>query len=162
MNLNKNNIDRKQRNLSSKLPKVRKKFSVILFKYTLVAILALLVIGAGAAFGMVRSILDNAPDIDPSDVQPEGFSTTIYNQDGEKLLSLADYDSNRIYVTIDKIPKNLQNAFIAIEDERFYEHDGIDPRGIARAFFVGVKNILSGNSGFSEGASTLTQQLIKK
>ena len=161
MNLNKNNIDRKQRTLSSKLPKVRKKFSVILFKYTLVAILALLVIGAGAAFGMVRSILDNAPDIDPSDVQPEGFSTTIYNQDGEKLLSLADYDSNRIYVTIDKIPKNLQNAFIAIEDERFYEHDGIDPRGIARAFFVGVKNILSGNSGFSEGASTLTQQLIK-
>ena len=161
MNLNKNNLDRKQRALESKLPKVRKKLSVILFKYILVAFLALLVLGAGVAFGMVRSIIDNAPDIDPADVEPKGFSTTIYDQNGEKLLSLADYDSNRIYVTIDKIPKSLQNAFVAIEDERFYEHDGVDPRGIVRAFFVGVKNIISGDSGFSEGASTLTQQLIK-
>ena len=77
MNLNKNNLDRKQRALESKLPKVRKKLSVILFKYILVAFLALLVLGAGVAFGMVRSIIDNAPDIDPADVEPKGFSTTI-------------------------------------------------------------------------------------
>ena len=69
MNLNKNNLDRKQRALESKLPKVRKKLSVILFKYILVAFLALLVLGAGVAFGMVRSIIDNAPDIDPADVE---------------------------------------------------------------------------------------------
>ena len=161
MNYNKNNIKNRQRVLTSRLPKVRKKILVIFFKYFLVALIALFIIGAGTAFGMLKSIIDNAPDIDPSDVQPEGFSTTIYNQDGEKLLSLADYDSNRIYVTIDKIPKNLQNAFIAIEDERFYDHNGIDPRGIIRAFFVGAKNLFSGDGGFSEGASTLTQQLIK-
>ena len=161
MNYNKQNIQKRQNDLTAKFPKVRKKISVIFFKYLLVGFIAFLVIGAGTALGIFRSVLDNAPDIDPSDVEPEGFSTTIYNQNGEKLISLADYDSNRIYVTIDKIPKNLQNAFIAIEDERFYEHNGVDPRGIVRAFFVGAQNILSGSGGFSEGASTLTQQLIK-
>ena len=60
-------------------------------------------------------------------------------------------------VTLDKIPKDLQNAVVAIEDERFYEHNGIDIRGILRA---GVKGILSGGN-FSEGASTITQQLLK-
>ena len=50
----------------------------------------------------------------------------------------------------------MVNAFVAIEDERFWEHNGIDAKGILRAFFVGIKN-----RNFSEGASTITQQLIK-
>ena len=52
--------------------------------------------------------------------------------------------------------KDLQNAFIALEDSRFWTHDGIDPQGIVRAFVVGIKNF-----NFSEGASTITQQVIK-
>ena len=64
--------------------------------------------------------------------------------------------SNRVYKTIDEIPKYLGDAFVAIEDERFYKHNGIDLQGILRAGIVGIT---SGN--FSEGASTLTQQLIK-
>lgn len=161
MNYNKSNIKKRKKAFSSKIPRMRKKIFVIFFKYSLVALIALCIIGIGLGLGMVNSIIDHAPDIDPSDVEPEGFSTTIYDQNGKKLLSLADYDSNRIYVTIDKIPKSLQNAFIAIEDERFYEHNGIDPRGIVRAFFVGANNLFSGDGGFSEGASTITQQLIK-
>ena len=114
MNYKKENIKKRQTNLTAKFPKVRKKISVIFFKSLLVGFLAFIVIGTGIAFGVFHSILDHAPDIDPSDVEPEGFSTTIYNQNGEKILSLADYDSNRIYVTIDKIPKNLQNASMNI------------------------------------------------
>ena len=64
--------------------------------------------------------------------------------------------SNRVYKTIDEIPKDLQHAFVAIEDERFYDHNGIDLQGIARAAVVGLTS-----GDFSEGASTLTQQLIK-
>ena len=64
--------------------------------------------------------------------------------------------ANRTYKTIDEIPQAMSDAFVAIEDERFYKHTGIDPQGIARAAIVGLT---SGN--FSEGASTLTQQLIK-
>ena len=64
--------------------------------------------------------------------------------------------SNRDLVTLDEIPKALQQAVIAIEDERFYSHHGIDIHGILRAFFKGITN-----GSFSEGASTITQQLIK-
>ncbi|MBR0307008.1 MAG: transglycosylase domain-containing protein, partial [Lachnospiraceae bacterium] len=61
---------------------------------------------------------------------------------------------------IDDVPLNMQEAFIAIEDSRFYDHHGIDPKGIMRAAFVGIKGVLSGG-GFTEGASTITQQLLK-
>ena len=64
---------------------------------------------------------------------------------------------NRTLVTLDKIPANLQNAFIAVEDNRFYEHNGIDPRGIFRAIY---SNLTSGE--VAEGGSTITQQLAKK
>ena len=64
--------------------------------------------------------------------------------------------SNRVYVTIDEIPLDLQHAFVAIEDARFYEHNGIDITGIVRA---GITGITSGR--FSQGASTITQQLLK-
>lgn len=66
-------------------------------------------------------------------------------------------DSNRVPVTMDQIPTDLANAFVAIEDERFYQHNGIDIMGILRAGVTAVK------TGFKrqEGASTITQQLIK-
>ncbi|QOV19615.1 transglycosylase domain-containing protein [Blautia liquoris] len=66
-------------------------------------------------------------------------------------------DGNRISVSIDEIPESMQHAIVAIEDSRFYEHNGIDPQGIARAVFVAVKN----RGKNMEGASTITQQLLK-
>ena len=75
---------------------------------------------------------------------------------GQNLGQFREAGSNRVYKTIDTIPKYLANAFVAIEDERFYEHNGIDLQGILRAGLVGITS-----GDFSEGASTLTQQLIK-
>lgn len=89
-------------------------------------------------------------------VAPTQAATYIYDTDGNPIQKLTASDSNRTPVTIDKIPIDLQHAVVAVEDERFYEHNGIDVRGIIRAFVVGVS---SGN--FSEGASTITQQLLK-
>lgn len=160
MNYNHEKLKQKKKKLTSKFRIFPKKISVIFCKYFLLLFLGFIVIGIGSTLGMLYSLIDNAPKITLDDVEPEGFLSTIYNQEGEVLLTLADYDSNRIYAPIEQIPKHLQNAFIAIEDERFYSHNGVDPRGIARAFFVGIKNIISGGN-FSEGASTLTQQLIK-
>lgn len=65
--------------------------------------------------------------------------------------------ANRMSVSISKIPLNMQHAIVAIEDERFYEHNGIDIQGILRAFVNGVSH----GFHFNEGASTLTQQLLK-
>ena len=107
---------------------------------------------------MSKKIINDSPDISPDDVRPSGYTTFVYADDGTtELERFVASGSNRIYKSIDEIPTDLQHAFVAIEDERFYDHKGIDPQGILRAFVVGVAH--GGN--FSEGASTLTQQLIK-
>ena len=72
------------------------------------------------------------------------------------MTKLVATNSNRIYQTIDKIPLDMQHAFVAMEDERFYEHNGIDIKGIARSAYI----VLS-TRDMSQGASTITQQLIK-
>ena len=106
--------------------------------------------------GAFRGIIDNAPDANDIDISPLGYATFLYDGDGNQLRKLTAPSSNRLPVSIDQIPLDLQHAVVAIEDERFYEHNGIDVRGILRAF---VKNITSGD--LSEGASTITQQLLK-
>lgn len=82
-------------------------------------------------------------------------STVIFD-DNNNIITTIHGEENRTIVSLNEIPKNLQNAFIAIEDNRFYDHFGIDIIGIGRAI---VKNIASG--GVSEGGSTITQQLAK-
>ena len=101
-------------------------------------------------------MIDNAPDVNDIDIMPLGYATFLYDDAGNQIRKLAAPDSNRLPVTLDQIPEDLQHAVVAIEDERFYEHNGIDVKGILRA---GVKAITTGD--FSEGASTITQQLLK-
>ncbi len=90
------------------------------------------------------------------DITPLGYATFLYDDAGNRSVSL-----QRLHPTVfrslwTRYPLSLQHAVVAIEDERFYEHNGIDVQGIARA---GMKAITTGN--FSEGASTITQQLLK-
>ena len=101
-------------------------------------------------------VIDNAPDVNDIDIMPLGYATFLYDDQGNQIRKLAAPNSNRLPVTLDQIPEDLQHAVVAIEDERFYEHNGIDVKGILRA---GVKAITTGD--FSEGASTITQQLLK-
>ena len=101
-------------------------------------------------------MIDNAPDVNDIDIMPLGYATFLYDDAGNQIRKLAAPDSNRLPVTLDQIPVDLQHAVVAIEDERFYEHNGIDVKGILRA---GMKAITTGD--FSEGASTITQQLLK-
>ncbi|WFA06340.1 transglycosylase domain-containing protein [Bacillus sp. HSf4] len=81
-------------------------------------------------------------------------SSKIVDQNGEEVASL--YTENRRPVSIDEVPDNVQHAFIAVEDQRFYEHHGIDFKSVTRAVY---KDILAG--GKVEGGSTITQQLAK-
>jgi penicillin-binding protein 2A len=91
-------------------------------------------------------------------VDEEGFifseATVILNADKEEVATL--YSQNRTFVSIDQIPEHVQNAFIAIEDERFYEHAGVDFPSVLRALY---KDIIAMDK--VEGASTITQQLVK-
>lgn len=98
----------------------------------------------------------NAPNISEIDATPDGYLTTILDKDGNAMKNLYVAESNRVHVSLDVIPEHLQKAFIAIEDARFETHMGIDIKGIFRAFYQGIKT-----GSFSQGASTITQQLLK-
>ena len=127
-----------------------------LLRLLLVALFALVIAGVCAGYGMMQGLLKSAPDISALSTAPAEMATYIYNAEGEQVQKLTAPTSNRTPVSIDQVPEHLQNAVVAVEDERFYEHNGIDIRGILRAFVVGI----TGGS-FSEGASTITQQLLK-
>lgn len=154
MNYGKKEISKKQKEQTS--AKVGKKIGFTFVKVLLICFVALIVGGTCIGFGLINGLIKNAPDISGMSVAPTQAATYIYDTDGNPIQKLTAPDSNRTPVTIDKIPIDLQHAVVAVEDERFYEHNGIDVRGIMRAFVVGVS---SGN--FSEGASTITQQLLK-
>ncbi len=156
MNYGKKSVREKQRRLNSKSAKLSKMLILSIFKAFLICIITLGVAGVCAGVGMFNGILSSAPDISNINVNPTGYATYVYDNKGNQLDKLVSEQSNRIYVTLDKVPNYLGKAFVAIEDERFYEHNGIDIKGIIRAGVVAVKN-----RGLSEGASTITQQLLK-
>ena len=157
MNYGKKSTQKREKELTSKSTMIRKKFYVIFCKSLLVCVFAVMVIGACSGVGVIRGIIASAPTIDDIVATPTGFLSTVLDANGNQTATLVASGSNRRAVTINEIPKNLQHAFVAIEDERFYEHNGIDVTGIIRA---GVKGVASGFH-FSEGASTITQQLLK-
>lgn len=157
MNYGKKGVRAKQKELNSKAPKWSRKLFFTCIKLVLLAFIAVGIIGISAGIGAFNGIIASAPDIDANDVAPVGFSTFVYDSEGNQIDKLVATNSNRVQVTMDKIPQNLADAFVAIEDARFYEHNGIDIKGIIRAGYTFVK------SGFkrAEGASTITQQLLK-
>src|SRR5690554_4154853 len=126
-------------------------------KVFILTILIMIVLAGGVGAGMAISIINKAPEIDPSQVNASLDHTSyIYGPDGS-LLEKIEAAEFRTYVSIDDMPQHLLDAFIAIEDERFYEHPGVDLRGIAASM---LDNFKAG--GVVRGASTITQQLAKK
>ena len=156
MNYGKAAMRRRAHEIDNKPTKIRKKCGVIFWKIFVVCIIVAGVVGISTGVGAVKGILASAPDISEIDVIPTGYSTTVLASDGSEIATLVAEGSNRQYVTLDEISENLQHAVVAIEDERFYEHNGIDLKGIARALVTDIKAM-----DFSQGASTITQQLIK-
>ena len=157
MNYGKRGTSKKQRSMNSKTAKVGKKASVVFIKAFLICILATGVAGLCAGVGIVKGVIDNAPPVETINVVPRGYKSIMMDANGNQITELVEAGSNRIWVDIEDVPQHVQDAFVAIEDERFYEHNGIDLKGIIRA---GVRGIASGFKR-TEGASTITQQLLK-
>ena len=156
MNYGKKSVSRKRNSLISRTAMMGKRAHVSFIRVLFAVLITICVVVGCIGIGAFRGIIDNAPDVNDVDISPLGYATFLYDGDGNQLRKLTAPSSNRLPVSIDQIPTDLQHAVVAIEDERFYEHNGIDVRGILRAF---VKNITSGD--LSEGASTITQQLLK-
>ncbi len=156
MNYGKKGVRSRQKQLNAHGVGWGKKIYLFAMELILAAIIAVGIIGAAAGIGVFKGIIATAPDIAHLDVSPSGFSTFVYDIEGKQTAKLVSTDSNRIPKAMSEIPENLAHAFVAIEDERFYEHNGIDIQGIFRAAWIGVTT-----GHFSQGASTITQQLIK-
>ncbi len=156
MNFNERATRQKIKALRSKPIKYQRKILTWLASLSCVAIVITVALGLWYTWGLYKDIISKAPDIDTINVKPSGYSSVICDQGGTTLQKLSSYDSNREEVSLSDVPIHLQNAFISIEDSRFYDHQGIDAQGIFRALLNGIIT-----KDFSQGASTLTQQLLK-
>jgi penicillin-binding protein 1A len=118
-------------------------------------VLVLIAIGTIGVASWVLDVAAKAPSLAACKPVDKGGNSTIFAADGSKL-GIVESDEARAPISIDRVPKKLQLATVAIEDQRFYEHGGIDPEGIARA---ALKNLEAGKT--VEGGSTITQQLVR-
>ena len=131
--------------------KTFKKAVVILFQAFLIVFLLL----GGGALALVYHYLKDVPVFDPGMLQP-AVTSYIYDNSDREIANLY-YDQNRIEIPLESIPLHVQRAFVAIEDERFYEHYGVDPWAILRAFVINFQN----KGSIEQGGSTISQQVIK-
>lgn len=126
------------------------RFLFLTFLFLCVTIFAML---AGLVFAVVKS----APPINISNIQDLiNESSFIYDSQGNLIEKIHSADSYRSVVPLDQIPKHLQDAVIAIEDERFFEHSGIDFKRVAGAVVYDIRT-----RSLAQGASTITMQLAK-
>ena len=114
------------------------------------------IIAALSAVGYVVGIANSAPDLSALKPQDPGQFSTVYASDGETELGKIANDVLRIPIKSDEMPQSVRDATVAIEDQRFYRHRGVDFEGVVRAAF---KNANSGKT--IQGGSTLTMQLIR-
>ncbi|MFA9464250.1 MAG: transglycosylase domain-containing protein [Velocimicrobium sp.] len=156
MNYSKKGTAKRQKQLKSNKHRMLTKAGVSFFRAFIICFVVMCIVGIFAGVGVLKGIIDNAPSIDSIDVAPSGFVTTLYYSNGAESQQLVGSAANRVYVTLDKIPDVVYNSFIAIEDKRFWEHNGIDVKGIMRAFGEVIAK-----RELDSGASTLTQQLLK-
>ncbi len=122
--------------------------------FLLLAVLAMLA-GGGALLGIAKAYVETAPTLNLAKLDAQAKTSFIYDANGNLI---TDYKGteDRIMVSLSEMPTNLQNAFVAVEDARFFTHNGVDVKRIIGAF---ISNFSSTNQ---QGGSTITQQLIKQ
>ena len=135
----------------------RNRFYLFLLTFFVALFLGTVFVFFSFTAGAFTEIIDNAPDIkDITAIQPSQQKSIVYASDGSIMQELIQSGSNRVTVSYDDMPQDLVYAFVSIEDARFFKHDGVDVKGIIRAFFSGLRA-----GSLDQGGSTLTQQLIK-
>ncbi|MGH3102909.1 MAG: transglycosylase domain-containing protein, partial [Gaiellaceae bacterium] len=126
-------------------------------KLRLLALLSVVGLLASSAFtfGMVTAIASEIPSLDPEN-RKEELNGVIYANDGETVLAVLRGSESRVLVDADQISPVMKAAIVAVEDRRFWEHRGIDLRGIGRALWADIQQ-----KRVVEGGSTITQQFVK-
>lgn len=156
MNYGKKEIDSKIDKINSSNKKIFNKIKLNVKIFAVIIVFTLILCAVFSGVGIVRGLTDSAPDINEENIMPDGYPSIIYDANGKKVQKLMGINANREYKKITDIPECVQNAFVAIEDARFYKHSGVDFQGILRAVFSALSD-----EKVTQGASTITQQLLK-
>lgn len=158
MNYGKKGVRARQRALNSKTIRIERKILLSLLKLSLIAFIGLVICLISAGIGIYNGILSSTPQIRFSDVVASGQATIVYDCEGNEIDQYISANSNRLRIeSMDELPDYLGKAFVALEDERFYENSGIDFKGMVRAGWTWLQT----GGKRAEGASTITQQLLK-
>lgn len=145
--------DTKRKNIKKK----RKGFKI--FKIIMLTFLSIIILAGVAGAGIVLAIVKTAPPLDVNQILTLNEPSTIYDNKNQYIDAVATREKRDV-ISINDVPKNLSNAFISIEDERFEKHKGIDYQRIAGVIYIDVLNKLKGKSSL-QGASTITQQVVR-
>ncbi|HET7745229.1 MAG TPA: PBP1A family penicillin-binding protein [Gaiellaceae bacterium] len=126
-------------------------------KLRLAALLCVLFLLAAFSFmfGLVRAIATEIPSLDPAAAHTE-VDTVVYASNGRRVLAVLRGNESRVLVDTQDIAPIMRQAIVSIEDQRFFEHNGIDLKGIARALVADIRH-----KSIVEGGSTITQQFVK-
>ena len=124
-------------------------------RFGVVLLVLLLLSLASFSFGLLTAVASQIPNCDPRQV-PHEVDGHIYANDDHTILATLRGSESRILVETNEIAPIMQQAIVAIEDKRFYEHRGVDMRGIARAVWADISN-----KSVVQGGSTITQQFVK-
>ncbi|MBR0662532.1 penicillin-binding protein 1A [Neoroseomonas oryzicola] len=147
--------DRPRREAPERKKRRRRGFG--LFKLAFIVLLAGGLVAAVAGYGLYRQVAEDLPDYRwLADYEPPQMSR-IYAADSRLTAELAT--ERRVFVPIEAIPQRVQQAFVSAEDQRFWDHAGVDPLGIGRSVLTAIENYGSGRR--MGGASTITQQVAK-
>ncbi|WP_235848419.1 penicillin-binding protein 1A [Litchfieldia alkalitelluris] len=144
---------REERRVATNKSKKRKKSKAGVVKRILIVLFAIGIIAMLAGATTFYVMAKDAPPLDEA-LLKDPISSKVLDKNGDKIFEFGV--EKRTYVSIDKIPEDLKNAVIAIEDARFYEHHGLD---VIRLFGAVIANFQEGFG--AEGASTISQQVIK-
>ncbi|OAA84717.1 transglycosylase domain-containing protein [Clostridium ljungdahlii] len=139
--------------------KKRKKARKKVFKHGAAILCGLLALVFAAALGLTAAVIKNSPPLDISQISNLNEPSVLYD-DKNNLMDVLVTPQQRTVIPFSSMPQNLKNAFVSIEDERFYKHKGIDLKRLIGVVFIDIKSKFSGNTGI-QGASTITQQLVR-
>ena len=139
MNYGRAGIEREEEALQASAPRAGNRVAVIILRVIIFVLIAVVVCGLCLGIGAYRGIIDDSPQITDANIMPLGYASFIYDVNGSEIQKLNSVEGNRVSVSIKEIPLDMQHAIVAIEDSRFYEHNGVDPHGMIRAILVAVR-----------------------
>ena len=148
-------IPRRRRERKKKQAKSRSRVWLVV-KLFIVALLLSLIAGLAVAAGAIYALSRDLPSLEDLRRHTNAVNTVLYDRTGKNVIAELHGAENRVLVPSNKIPEVMKNATVAVEDERFYEHHGVDYMGVARAM---VENLRAG--GIVQGGSTITEQYVK-